>query len=501
MRKRNFLQKLNPFGMIRYVSSLGFVYKWYQILGIYAGIVLAAILVWRFYQLQPLYAILFGIFMALMMPEFVRRYYERKYQYKRFGDATSYMEQMMYSFKNTPKVHDCLLDIKNLYEEGEMKEAIQKAINVIENASYTDEDEEDLNHKSLGCIESVYPNTRIRNLHEFMCEVDSNGGDYDLSINMLLEDRNNWVKSMENHRQNMLSERKKVIIASGIVMVLSSIPNYLISKMLPPELQIGKFPLYNIITLVALMMILFIIAIADKRLAKDWLDTTYKTKQSDMEELYKRTVNWNQKKERNKSILFAAFPGAAFLVCFFVKSVLGMSVAGLLTIFMLNQHKIGHRLNRKNVTRFVKIEFPNWLLRISLYLQTDSVKVAIYNSISNAPKILKPALEEFIQELDESPESSKPYLDFMKYFNIPEVKSSMKMLYSISSTGSGDIKEQISNIIGRTNDMVLKAEELRQEDELAGMMALMLAPMLPMIILFITGLVAFVLAFFSMSLI
>ena len=80
------------------------------------------------------------------------------------------------------------------------------------------------------------------------------------------------------------------------------------------------------------------------------------------------------------------------------------------------------------------------------------------------------------ESLDKNPESVIPFLDFMKDFDVPEIQSSMKMLYSISSGTGGNPKKQIAEIIRRNNMLLDKSEKNAFENAFAGFYGLFLAP-------------------------
>lgn len=115
---------------------------------------------------------------------------------------------------------------------------------------------------------------------------------------------------------------------------------------------------------------------------------------------------------------------------------------------------------------------------MSLLLQSENVQVAMFKSYEDAPAVLKPALRDFLEELREKPASMEPYLHFLGAFTLPEVRSSMKMLYSLSEGTGGDASFQIADIIRRNQLMMDKAQKMKNEDSLAGMYALFLAPQL-----------------------
>lgn len=76
--------------------------------------------------------------------------------------------------------------------------------------------------------------------------------------------------------------------------------------------------------------------------------------------------------------------------------------------------------------------FFEWAMMLVLYLQRDSVQVAIHRSYDDAPEDLKPRLKQLINKLRENPDGLEPYLAFLNEYSLPEVHAFMRMLYAIS---------------------------------------------------------------------
>lgn len=167
------------------------------------------------------------------------------------------------------------------------------------------------------------------------------------------------------------------------------------------------------------------------------------------------------------------------LALFLWKQSIPLVLAGVVTsVFFMNQHKIGHSLAKKKVTREIEKQFPEWLMQVALLLQTDNVQISIRKSLEDAPKVLVPALEELVLELEENPDSIQPYSHFLREYHNPDIQSAMKMLYALSNGNFADIKGQIEELIERNNAMMDKAEKLHQEDMIAGMKVYILLPAL-----------------------
>ena len=122
---------------------------------------------------------------------------------------------------------------------------------------------------------------------------------------------------------------------------------------------------------------------------------------------------------------------------------------------------------RKSLEKEIGKQFPIWLRRIALALQTDTVYVAMENSIETAPFILRQELRDTLKRIDRDPENIEPYLHFFEELDLPEIQSNFRILYSLGNLGSDDSEEQINSIIKRNNALFDKAEREANEDEVA----------------------------------
>ena len=132
----------------------------------------------------------------------------------------------------------------------------------------------------------------------------------------------------------------------------------------------------------------------------------------------------------------------------------------------------------KRVSRAIEKAFPEWLLSLSLQMQTDNVHVSIMKTTGEAPEILREELRKLSEGVDKNPGELKPYIDFMYRFHIADITSAMKMLYSMAEFGAQDAQEQIHTLVERNTSMMARAEKMRMEDSLAGITITMLLPMI-----------------------
>ena len=91
---------------------------------------------------------------------------------------------------------------------------------------------------------------------------------------------------------------------------------------------------------------------------------------------------------------------------------------------------------------------------------------------------MRKELRNFLNETKKDPTSIKPYNEFLEEFDLEDAKSTMKVLYSIQNIGKSDVKERISNLIIRNQEMLDKAETIRNNDSIGSIEALGYVPTL-----------------------
>ena len=171
---------------------------------------------------------------------------------------------------------------------------------------------------------------------------------------------------------------------------------------------------------------------------------------------------------------------------------------GLFLIF-LNQHRIGYRIAEKNIKGNIQSAFPNWLMDLVLLLQSENVQVALEKSRAHVPGVLKEDLEELVARLEINPEDAEPYHRFLEGFALPEVASTMSMLYSLSIGNSGNAKRQIAELIEKNQKMLDVAEAARMKDKNSGMYLLFLAPVVTASLKLVIEMAVFMLSFLCSS--
>ena len=133
-------------------------------------------------------------------------------------------------------------------------------------------------------------------------------------------------------------------------------------------------------------------------------------------------------------------------------------------------------------------------------MQSNNVHVSIFLTINDdTPAILKPELEKLRDAITEDPNSNQPFLDFFKEFDLPEVSSAMKMIYSISKGTGADKADQIEDIVDGNIQAMDRAQQIINEDSLSGLDTLFWMPFLTAGSLIFCYLMVYLIAFLQLA--
>lgn len=388
----------------------------------------------KFFSLDITSNIILIVFTLILLPFFYKNSAESEYVQQRFSDVNTYMEQFLYSFEKTGKILDTLRDTYLLFSNGTMKKKIGMAIHHIEN-SYESISEKE----ALQIIEREYKVDGIEKIHNFALDVEKEGGEYRKNSNILLEDRRMWTNRIFDYISKKRTLKNRVTLSILFTLLLCSMIYLLGNKI---KIDISKNKFVQIGTTFVICMDIFIYYLADKKMAK--ADFMEKQKQNDL--AIKKQNHWIKIKKEQKH--------------------------GKLNALLNYKYK----LDKKMISKQIEKDFPKWLLSLSLLLQNYNVSVAIEKSLENAPLIIKPHVKELVKELRTNPVGIEPYLNFMKDYTLPDVKTAMKALYSLSENGNGNSSDEIKELLDRNHTMMDKAFRLENEDRLSSFLILFFMP-------------------------
>ena len=216
-----------------------------------------------------------------------------------------------------------------------------------------------------------------------------------------------------------------------------------------------------------------------------------------MKRAYDYVRSYNEKKAMKKSIIKAIIFSIIIVVAVIMQLYSLAVVALVFTILLLKSSEMKFRSCRKRVERELEKEFPQWLRDVALNLQKQVVPLAIRNSISSAAPVLQEPLEGLVEEIEENPTSIKPYVSFLGEYNMNDLSTAMKMLYTLQSLGSEDSEKQLHVLIERNQGMLEKSERIRNEDMLGSIGFIVALPMLLASLKLVADLGMILMSFFS----
>lgn len=421
-------------------------------------------------KLNMVVTILLAVFVIGMIP-FHRKRYETYTKYKqRFQESALYIDTLLYAFAKEGKADRALFDAKSALPDGTMKNAVEKAIDYLMMTF----DESDLLKEAFGVIEQEYACKRICDVHSFVIHVEYYGGDTKQPIGLLIIDKNRW----ENRINRLIAERNKQMADVILSVIVSLIICGVIMYMPVMNLDISQNIVVQAISFVVLVIDDFILLYAQKFLAVDWCTMQILEEESIAQKKMKSFREYDEKKEKRLSYILGGISTVVTVILFIWWNEWYGMVGISLTLFFLNQHKIGRNLAKRNLKKEITYAFSGWLLDLVLLLQSENVQVALEKSIAFAPAILKEELELLLERLQIEPESAKPYHSFLEDFEIPQIHSAMTILYSLSIGNSGNADRQISELAAKNLELLDIAEEQKMRDMGSGMYLLFLAPVL-----------------------
>lgn len=470
-KERGRLRYLRPGYLRKEIQRFGYHFSPYRYAGYFLGLYgCVACLSYAFKLKLPFIVVICGI-TACFVPGMFAMVYRSQYEAKRFEDITAYMEQMLYSFKRHAKIVNSLEDTLVLFERGESRlyDAVFEAISYIQNEMAQD----NLYREAFAIIEKEFGCPRLYKIHDFFIEAESAGGDFTMSADILLKDRRLWIDRV----YEMQREEKAIKVKVTIGIMLSFLVCGMTVYMLPDQFGITEHILSQAVTMMTVLLNLLIWYAAQAKLSAGLM----KNENMPGYEEVKRQYDYVMHKDLRKETKRMCVPGVLSALLAVILGKRGnLTVTGILLIYsaiLVTQPRRRYRVSMKHVVREVEKVFPDWLMSMSLCLQTDNVHVSLAKSAAYAPEILREELALLLERVEDAPDSIRPYLYFMDKINLPDITSAMKVLYSMAAFGMTDVSRQIGPLVERSLTMTDKAERLKAEDHLAGVSFLVLLPM------------------------
>lgn len=375
---------------------------------------------------------------------------KRRRMLERFKDAVMYMEQMVYSFKKQPKIRLALQDAQKIGSD-EVKELLEEVIVNIDT-----KESDNIYEDALGLVEKEYKCKRIISLHKFLIKIEEHGGEYDNYIDILLQDIKDWndrtllfIKNVERVKRNVLISVFSTVVTCGFM-----------AYIVPSEYSYTPNLIYQIASTIMLLMMMGSYLLIVKKMNLDWL----REEQSLNNNQVMRYYNLVEKGYEDYSSLSWT-------------------------------EKLSYKSAKKRMEKELSKYFPDWIREVAINLQNDTVQSAIENSYENSPFILQRPIRKLLLDFEKYPVGIEPYDNLLKEFDLDEIKSSMKMFYSINELGKEQSDQQINSILDRNNKLAGHAEEMKNQDQIGAASMLATIPMIVGIVKIMIDMILMIMVF------
>lgn len=426
-------------------------------------------------KLQLAYCVVVIAFFVLCTPSMIIASLKYSYERLRFDSVVSYLEQMIYNFRKSEKILTSLEDTKELLTGG-IVSTIKKVINYI-NVGIVQSKDKSLYEEAFSLFEKDYNCTRIKQLHNFLVEVEQNGGEYKEALGILLQDIREWSQRVLEYQQNRRNIRAKVTISIVLAIgtcgaMLNLIPQEFIETMISQ-------PVYHVVTTFVLLLCVTLFVMANNRLGGSYFDLEVEVEAEHYAmKHYAYLENYVTRKKVKPIIIKVLLVVPLVAVELYLNiPYLVVGTVGL-AVLLLVQPIFKHNAAKKYIMKEIQRTFPDWIRGLIIHLQTNNVHVALKNSLPTAPAVLKPEIESLLVRIEEQPNSIEPYTHFLENYDLPELKSAVHFLYALSEFGTNDMLAQLNYLVEQNSELQKNAERIQNEDALAGMSIMILAPML-----------------------
>ena len=418
-----------------------------------------------------------GIVMA-MVPLITRFIVKTQDEKNRFYEAVTYLEQMIYSFLKFPKIREALLDVSEI-SKGRLKNTIESALNCIDDGN-------DINifQKALKKMEHIYNCRHIICLHKYLVKLETEGGEYEVFLNMMLKDVKSWSNTVIEFRMDVEKKKRNVLFAIAVTVITGG----LMVRLVPDEFSFIGILAYKIIISVCLSLLYLIYVYIQMKSSKSWLES-YKEIPEKLARKYDDIVyNGVPKKEKIICSALALIVSLVAFISIYVfnnKFIMFIFVAFAGICLLRNKFRYG-KIKRRMSDEFQKC-FSDWLLNFGMNLQNETVQTSLYHSYKNAPGVMRPELERVLKLMLSHPVSIKPYDSFLEKYDLGEIKSSFRMLYPMQTLEHEQVLKHLELIVERSQRITSKSFILQQEDKLGMINMLVTAPQLVGIIMIMTS--------------
>ena len=453
---------------------------------LYAACVLISFAMGYIYGIALVSKIILMIIGGLFLPSMYLYTLISKYEERRFNDVTSYMQQFISSYKRSHNVAEALQDCAMSFEEGsDMRILLDEALEIRRTGAGV-ELKEDIAREAFRKIEDAYPSKRLKMLHDFITKAEKMGGDMDRALDILLEDLQAWSTRVSVFQKKRKSAQIEVYISCAMTFGICSVSRFLMLNSL--DLDMAGELIYQVCALLCSIAFIGIFVGSTRKIAKEWLDVDQNSEKHVrmMNRRYDLVTNFTIAKNIQESIVPLIIGGilscGLILLAVFALSggLKSAAIAGAVGLFGFFVYSCANRKKNfaKSIVRELEMEFPFWILSVSLMLQSESVYNALRLSSKDLTGPFKTEVDALLEKFYENPQSLTPFVDFFKGFEINRIRMSMKVLHAVNLNGYDNMEQQLNFLTKENNQLMDVSETIRYNNQIAGMSMYKFLPML-----------------------
>ena len=468
-----FFDRFKPSYMVNKMKGLGFNYTsremFIQILCLVAGTGFIGFIS----KLDTRFIVILCLLAFLCSPTIIISWFNQAYNLHKFTVLQDYLTNIVPIFMRNTKIYSALHEVEDLVQ-GEMKQSVKEAIAYLDDPGA----DNDMYTTALSVIEKQFPNSRVMAVHRMMINVEKViSKDYESTCTYLMKDVDNYIKRIQAFQHGIKSRRNQLILLCAITLVMNSTFSIMFAN---NEYFAGfeKNLAFQVSNMVFIASVLIVIALMLAKLHGRWLIEDMDTgSQEELKRYYDIYRTGPQPIKPATYIMIAIFIVAG--IYFFTvghSAVVGIALmASAFLTFWQQKQRVPNA--KKQVAKYLHIEFPTWLREVSLNLRRKNVYNALKDSRDNCGDIFKEHVDMFLEDLDNDPISIRPYNNFLAEYNQNDIKSTMKVLYSVSIIGVEQMPIQIDSLIVRNQEMLQIAEEEKNKKNLSSIEMLGYVPM------------------------
>ena len=293
-RKTSFLYYLNPGNVSAAIKKYGYAYSIKNTIVIYIMIIILTVAGGFVFWLGPIEICVVAICGMAMMPRVVVNGYKNMYEQKRFSDVNIYIEQVLYSFKKTPKIITALQDAEKIIpKDSPMRDTISEAIQYI----LYEYSEENSLEKGLKIIERQYKCQRLKDAHALMLKTELIGGDYESSVKILLSGRTVWETETCKFQKECKNRQRMIHIALALVCTVCLFTPLMITKF-APAVNIMSSVVYKAGTVIMILVSMRTYLKADSMASVNWLRNESEMTEEEQRKLYRKVKEYDFAREK-----------------------------------------------------------------------------------------------------------------------------------------------------------------------------------------------------------